>query len=331
MSLARLVVTAVRLEGRTKAEMASDFPVRRSMPDRAIGKGGAWNCDWGSTSPAELPTRRAWPTSAASSSSRVGASERASPISIAFGRCCPTAPSPGTSRSSSSRPATPGSPWLRGSAVGVRGSSWVRSADLRAYYAKHTKTDLLDSRMLARLPLLHPEGLHEEQGLGPGDPLRRATRLHQTLTKRRSQCLARLDAMLEIFGPTCLRGSGCSGPICRTSRRFGSWRPATRAHIPSSGSEGSGRSVPSTATRTGGEARRRPPDGLQQQPGEIGSAIRGKSRTLEAGSNGLRQKCFYEGIASPADGTMKMFPEQCFGLGRMGTFGTCVWATSDAR
>jgi len=79
-----------------------------------------------------------------------------------------------------------------------------RSADLRAYYAKHTKTDRIDSRLLARLPLLHPEGLHEERGLGPGDALRRATRLHQTLTKRRSQCLARLDALLEILGPSWL-------------------------------------------------------------------------------------------------------------------------------
>jgi len=79
-----------------------------------------------------------------------------------------------------------------------------RSSDLRAYYSNHTKTDRLDSRLLARLPLLHPEGLHEEQGLGPGDPLRRATRLHQTLTKRRSQSLARLDALLEILGPAWL-------------------------------------------------------------------------------------------------------------------------------
>jgi transposase len=83
-----------------------------------------------------------------------------------------------------------------------------RSADLRAYYAKHTKTDRLDSRMLARLPLLHPEGLHPEHGLGPGDRLRRATRLHQTLTRRRSQCLARLDAMLEILGPGWLEVFG---------------------------------------------------------------------------------------------------------------------------
>ena len=83
-----------------------------------------------------------------------------------------------------------------------------RSADLRAYYAKHTKTDRLDSRMLARLPMLHPEGLHEEHGLGPGDRLRRASRLHQTLTKRRSQSLARLDALLEILGPSWLEVFG---------------------------------------------------------------------------------------------------------------------------
>jgi hypothetical protein len=43
-----------------------------------------------------------------------------------------------------------------------------RSADLRRYYAKHTKSDRLDSQLLARLPMLHPDGLHAEQGLGPG-------------------------------------------------------------------------------------------------------------------------------------------------------------------
>jgi transposase len=76
-----------------------------------------------------------------------------------------------------------------------------RSADLRAYYAKHTKSDRLDSVMLARLPMLHPEGLHPERGLGPGAPLRRATKLHSTLVKRRTTSLARLDALLEILGP----------------------------------------------------------------------------------------------------------------------------------
>jgi hypothetical protein len=55
--------------------------------------------------------------------------------------------------------------------------------------------------LLARLPLLHPEGLHPERGIGPGDPLRRATKLHSTLVKRRTTSLARLDALLEILGP----------------------------------------------------------------------------------------------------------------------------------
>ena len=76
-----------------------------------------------------------------------------------------------------------------------------RSADLRGYYAKHTKSDRLDSQLLARLPMLHPDGLHAEQGLGPGDALKRAAKLHSTLTHRRSQSLARLDALLEILGP----------------------------------------------------------------------------------------------------------------------------------
>ena len=76
-----------------------------------------------------------------------------------------------------------------------------RSSDLRRYYAKHTKSDRLDSQLLARLPMLHPDGLYAEQGLGPGDALKRAAKLHSTLTHRRSQCLARLDALLEILGP----------------------------------------------------------------------------------------------------------------------------------
>jgi transposase len=76
-----------------------------------------------------------------------------------------------------------------------------RSADLRNYYAKHAKSDRLDSRLLARLPMLHPDGLHAELGLGPGDALKRAAKLHSTLTHRRTQSLARLDAQLEILGP----------------------------------------------------------------------------------------------------------------------------------
>ena len=91
--------------------------------------------------------------------------------------------------------------WFRRQGANVVLVSAERSADLRAYYAKHTKSDRLDSVLLARLPMLHPEGLHTERGLGPGDPLRRATKMHSTLVKRRTTCLARLDALLEILGP----------------------------------------------------------------------------------------------------------------------------------
>jgi transposase len=99
--------------------------------------------------------------------------------------------------------------WLRRKGATVVLVSAERSADLRAYYAKHTKSDRLDSVLLARLPMLHPEGLHPERGLGPGDPLRRATKMHSSLVKRRTTSLARLDALLEILGPgwlAALRG-----------------------------------------------------------------------------------------------------------------------------
>ena len=77
-----------------------------------------------------------------------------------------------------------------------------QSADLRDYYSKHAKSDRLDSRMLARLPLLHPEGLQPAEGLGPADALRRASRLRSSLVKRRNVILARLDSYLELLGPS---------------------------------------------------------------------------------------------------------------------------------
>jgi transposase len=77
-----------------------------------------------------------------------------------------------------------------------------RSADLRDYYAKHTKTDRLDSRMLARLPLLHPEGLEPLHGLGPADTFKRTVRRRWSLVERRQACCQRLDAMVEMLGPS---------------------------------------------------------------------------------------------------------------------------------
>lgn len=76
-----------------------------------------------------------------------------------------------------------------------------QSADLREYYSKHVKSDRLDSRMLARLPLLHPDGLRPAAGLGPADALRRASRLRASLVKRRTVIVARLDSYLELLGP----------------------------------------------------------------------------------------------------------------------------------
>jgi transposase len=76
-----------------------------------------------------------------------------------------------------------------------------QSADLRDYYNKHTKTDRLDSRVLARLPLLHPEGLEPVDDLGPACPLKRAVRRRSSLVKRRTATFARIDALLELAGP----------------------------------------------------------------------------------------------------------------------------------
>ena len=76
-----------------------------------------------------------------------------------------------------------------------------QSADLRDYMSKHTKTDRLDAEMLARLPVLHPEGLHHAEHLGPGDPLKRVVKIRAGLVHRRSSAMHRLDSLLEILGP----------------------------------------------------------------------------------------------------------------------------------
>lgn len=93
-----------------------------------------------------------------------------------------------------------------------------QAADLRAYYSKHAKTDRLDSRLLARLPMLHPEGLHLEHTLGPGDPLKRAVKLRSSLVHRRSMCMQRLDALLELLGPEWIQALGSD--MTKTALRF---------------------------------------------------------------------------------------------------------------
>ncbi|GAB3061420.1 hypothetical protein GCM10027053_24640 [Intrasporangium mesophilum] len=77
----------------------------------------------------------------------------------------------------------------------------TQSADLRSYYSKHTKNDRLDSALLARLPLLHPEGLRAHTGDGPADALRRTSKQRSSIMKRRTAVFARIDALLELLGP----------------------------------------------------------------------------------------------------------------------------------
>jgi transposase len=91
--------------------------------------------------------------------------------------------------------------WLRAAGAKVELVPAEQSADLRRYYNKHVKNDRLDSELLARLPLLHPEGLTTTQTLGPADSLRRAARRRVSLVTRRTACLQRLDALLELLGP----------------------------------------------------------------------------------------------------------------------------------
>jgi hypothetical protein len=103
-----------------------------------------------------------------------------------------------------------------------------QSADLRAYYAKHTKTDRLDAELLARLALLHPDGLHPETTNGPGDPLKRGVKLRSGLVRRRTACMQRLDALLEILGPDWVAALGSD--MTQTAFKFlAGWPTRTRS------------------------------------------------------------------------------------------------------
>jgi len=94
--------------------------------------------------------------------------------------------------------------WLRARGARVSVVPPEQSSDLRDYFNKHTKTDRLDSKMLARMPMLHPEGLREMDDLGPAEPLKRAVRHRSALQERRLGCTMRLDALLELMGPHLL-------------------------------------------------------------------------------------------------------------------------------
>lgn len=93
-----------------------------------------------------------------------------------------------------------------------------QSSDLRHYFSKHTKTDRLDAELLARLPVLHPEGLHLAEALGPGDAMKRAVKIRAGLVHRRSKAMQRLDSLLEILGPAWIDALGSR--MTQTTFRF---------------------------------------------------------------------------------------------------------------
>jgi transposase len=93
-----------------------------------------------------------------------------------------------------------------------------QSADLRDYYNKHAKSDRLDSKVLARLPLLHPEGVCVEAGIGPGDALKRAVKIRSGLVHRRTTSMQRLDCLLELMGPAWVAALGSD--MTKTALRF---------------------------------------------------------------------------------------------------------------
>ena len=100
--------------------------------------------------------------------------------------------------------------WLRARGARVVLVPPEQSKDLRRYYSKHAKNDKLDSRILARLPLLHPEGLSALDDLGPADALKRAVRRHATLIERRTASYHRLDCLVELLGPAWSQVLGTS-------------------------------------------------------------------------------------------------------------------------
>jgi transposase len=91
--------------------------------------------------------------------------------------------------------------WFKNRGARVVMVPTTQSAALRDYLNRHTKNDQLDSAMLARLPIMHPEGLQEFLGDGPADPLRRMTRQRASMVQRRTAVFSRIDAQLELLGP----------------------------------------------------------------------------------------------------------------------------------
>ena len=138
--------------------------------------------------------------------------------------------------------------WFRRHGARVVMVPTTQSADLRRYYSKHAKNDRLDSEVLAKLPLLHPEGLRDFTGPGTADPLRRLTKQRSTMVKRRTAVYSRIDALVELLGPGWYAVLGTD----YGKQRWSSW-PATQTRTRCSGSArpdcpGSCRPAPAAST-----------------------------------------------------------------------------------
>ena len=77
-----------------------------------------------------------------------------------------------------------------------------QSADLRRYYAKHVKNDRLDAKLLARLPLLHPDGLHRVNvPAGSGGVLKRLVGRRNRLIAEVAVHRQRIRSLLHFAMP----------------------------------------------------------------------------------------------------------------------------------
>lgn len=77
-----------------------------------------------------------------------------------------------------------------------------QSADLRRYYAKHVKNDRIDAKLLARLPLLHPEGLHRAQvPAGAQGTLHRSVVRRARLVREQAHHRNRIRSLVQLAMP----------------------------------------------------------------------------------------------------------------------------------
>jgi len=77
-----------------------------------------------------------------------------------------------------------------------------QSADLRRYYTKHVKNDRIDAKLLARIPLLHPEGLHPVSlPVGARGTLRRVVTRRARLSAECARHRGRIRSLLQLAMP----------------------------------------------------------------------------------------------------------------------------------